>query len=96
MNGIFLTNDEYAFPDTRMEVELQVGDVIKPIYPVLYSPDNYDGYYEGNPIVVDENGLTMDLVWLSPGWYQYGFKFIDVYGNGHYSKLVDIEITDQA
>jgi hypothetical protein len=81
INGIFLTSDEYSAPDTRMEVTLQPGDVIEPLYPTLDSPDDYSGYYVGDPITVGEEGLSLDLVWLPAGTYQYGFKFSPEYGN---------------
>jgi hypothetical protein len=96
INGIFLTSDEYSAPDTRMEVTLQPGDIIEPLYPTLKSPDGYSGYYVGDPITVGEEGLSLDLVWLPDGTYQYGFKFIDVYGNTQYSELVDIEVTGKS
>ncbi len=94
INGVFLSNDETIMPDTRMEVTVQYGDVITPIYQTLYSPDGFDGYYSGDPITVTDSGLTLELTWLPAGTYQYGFKFIDVYGGVQYSELVDIDITE--
>ena len=92
INGVFLSNDETALPDTRMEVTVQTGDVITPIYQTIWAPDGYDGYYEGDPITVTGNGLELELIWLPDGVYQYGFKFIDIYGNVYYSTLVDITV----
>lgn len=92
INGIFLSNDEFSVPDTRMEVTLQPGDVITPLYNTLYAPDGYEGDYVGDPITVDENGLVLELIWLPDATYQYGFKFIDVYGYVSYSDLVDIDV----
>jgi Clostripain family. len=92
INGVFLSNDETSMPDTRMEVTVKPGDTVVPVYHILDSPHGTKGYYQGNPIVVAESGLALDLVWLPDGWYQYGFKFIDIFGGVYYSQLVDIEI----
>lgn len=77
INGIFLTNDEFSVPDTRMEVTLQAGDVICPLYNDIGGGDDV----AGEPITVGESGIEIALIWLPDGVYQYGFKFIDVYGN---------------
>ena len=92
INGVFLSNDETVMPDTRMEVTVEPGDVITPIYHTYYSPDGYDGDYEGDPVTVDSGGLILEFVWLPDGTYEYGFKFIDIYGGVYYSQLVDITI----
>jgi hypothetical protein len=91
INGVFLSNDQTVMPDTRMEVTVQPGDVIAPIYQI-YSYDGYTGYYEGDSVTVTASGLYLDIIWLPDGVYQYGFKFIDVYGNVYYSELVDIPV----
>jgi hypothetical protein len=94
INGVFLTNDETTMPDTRMEVTVVNGDVITPIYQTISSSDGFEGYYSGDPITVMDSGLTLALTWLPSATYQYGFKFIDVYGSVQYSELVDIDITE--
>lgn len=92
INGIFLTNDVLSVPNTRMEVQLKAGDVIRPLYKTQYAPDGYKGDYMGDPITVGEDGIELKLITLPAGTYQYGFKFIDIYGYEHYSELVDIDV----
>ncbi len=94
VNGVFLTNDEYSVPDTRMEVTVAVGDTVTPIYNTISAPDGYEGYWEGTSITLGADGLSVELIWLPDGTYQYGFKFIDIYGYIHYSELVDIPVSN--
>lgn len=89
-NGIYYANEQ-GLPGTRKSIELKAGDLITPIYPVLHAPDGYEGYYIGETFTVDENGLYLSTIWLSNGVYQYGFMFIDCYGNTHYSDTIDFE-----
>ena len=91
-NGIFYTNDEYAPPSTKFAIDLQIGDEITPLYTTLYAEDGYDGYYVGDPFYVDENGLYLELIWLPDGYYEYGFMFIDCYGEVHYSESTGFEL----
>lgn len=91
-NGIFYSTNEYSIPNTKLSIDLQIGDAITPIYTTLYSQDGFDGYYEGNTFYVDENGLYLGLISLPNGFYQYGFMFIDCYGNTHYSDFIDLEL----
>jgi hypothetical protein len=92
-NGIYYSNDEYSIPNTKLSIELKPGDAITPIYPTLYSPDGFDGYYTGETFYVDENGLNLELMWLPDGSYQYGFLFIDCYGGTHYSDTIDFDLS---
>ncbi len=94
INGIFLTDDEFSVPDTRMEMTVQPGDIIEPVYNTLFSPEGYEGDYVGDPITVGADGLKLELINLPVGKYQYGFKFIDVYGYVSYSQLVDVNIAE--
>jgi hypothetical protein len=79
-------------PNTKISIDLKPGDEITPVYPTLYSPDNYEGYYIGDTFKVDESGLSLGLIWLPKGSYQYGFMFIDCYGNTQFSDTIDFEI----
>ncbi len=90
VNGVFLTNNETSLPDTRMEVIVQPGATITMIYSVR--PDKTE-YVEGGSFTVTSSGLSLDLISLPEGVYQYGFKFIDIYGNVHYSEFVDIPVS---
>lgn len=90
VNGVFLTNNETSLPDTRMEVIVQPGATITMIYSVR--PDKTE-YVEGDSFTVTSSGLSLDLISLPEGVYQYGFKFIDIYGNVHYSEFVDIPVS---
>jgi hypothetical protein len=90
-NGIYYANEQ-GLPGTRKSIELKAGDKITPIYPVLDAPDGYEGYYIGETFTVDENGLYLSTIVLSNGVYQYGFMFIDCYGNTHYSDTIDFEL----
>ncbi len=92
--GIYYSNDEYSPPNTKFSIEIEIGDEITPLYPVVYAEDGSDGYYEGDPFYLDEDGLYLDLIWLPDGVYQYGFLFIDNYGNWHYSDFIDFELTE--
>jgi hypothetical protein len=65
------------------------GDVVTPIYWPLYQEGGYD-YYYGSDIVIGNEGLSLSLVELPTGEdYEYGFMFIDIYGNYHYSDTLD-------
>ena len=66
--------------------------MVSPVYRTIWATDGYDGYYEGEPLTVNSSGLTLELIQLPDGVYQYGFKFIDIYGNNYYSQLVDITV----
>lgn len=91
-NGIFYTIDEYAAPSTKMSIELEIGDEITPLYKALYSEDGYEGYYTGEPFLVGNGGLCLELIWLPDGLYKYGFLFIDNYGNEHHSEFIEFEL----
>lgn len=91
-NGIFYSNDEYAAPSSKLSIDLMIDDAITPLYSTLYAEDGYEGYYEGDTFYVDENGLYLELIWLPDGYYQYGFMFIDIYGETHYSEFTDYEL----
>lgn len=90
--GIYYGSDEHSLPNTKMSIDLKPGDGITPIYKALYSPDGYDGYYIGDTFYVGEKGLSLGLIWLPGGRYDYGFVFIDCYGNTHYSETVDFKL----
>ncbi len=91
--GIFYSSNEYAAPSTRFAIDLKPGDVVTPIYWPLYTQDGYDDYYIGEDIVIGSEGLYLELVWLpAQNNYQYGFMFIDVYGNYHYSETIDFSL----
>ncbi len=91
--GIFYSSDAYAAPSSKLAIDLQPGDVVTPIYWPLYTEDGYDDYYIGDDIVIGADGLYLDLVWLpEENDYQYGFVFIDVYGNYHYSETIDFSL----
>ena len=89
VNGVFLANDATSLPDTRMEVIVQPGATVTMIYNVR--PDGTE-YLEGDSFTVTSSGLMLDIIMLPEGVYQYGFKFVDIYGNVHYSEFVDIPI----
>ena len=91
--GIFYSSNEYAAPSTRFAIDLKPGDVVTPIYWPLYTQDGYDDFYIGEDIVIGSDGLYLELVWLpEENDYQYGFMFIDVYGNYHYSDTIDFSL----
>jgi hypothetical protein len=90
--GIYYGSDEHALPNTKLSIDLKMGDAITPIYPTLYSPDGYDGYYIGDTFYAGEKGLSLGLIWLPDGEYDYGFVFFDCYGNRHYSETVDFKL----
>jgi hypothetical protein len=91
--GIFYSSNEYAAPSTRFAIDLKPGDVVTPIYWPLFTQDGYDDYYIGEDIVIGSDGLYLELVWLpEENDYQYGFMFIDVYGNYHYSDTIDFSL----
>lgn len=92
--GIYYSNDEYSPPNTKFSIELEIGDEIIPLYSAIYAEDGYDGYYEGEPFYLDENGLYLELIWLPDGVYEYGFLFVDNYGNQHYSDFIDFELSE--
>jgi hypothetical protein len=94
-DGIYYATDEYSMPNTKISIDLKPGDEITPVYPTLYSPDNYKGYYIGGTFKVDESGLSLGLIWLPKGSYQYGFMFYDCYGNTHYSDTIDFEVSGE-
>lgn len=92
--GIYYAADQYAIPNTKLSIDLKPGDEITPMYPTLSSPDGYTGYYVGDTFKVDESGLSLGLIWLPGGSYQYGFMFIDCYGNTQYSDTIDFDLSD--
>jgi hypothetical protein len=94
VNGVFLTNDETSMPDTRMEVIVQTGAKVTLVYNIRSSPDGMEGYAQGDTFTVTSGGLRPTLIPLPAGTYQYGFKFIDIYGNVHYSEFVDINYAE--
>ena len=93
-NGIYYTNDEFAAPNTKLSIELEVGDAITPTFNTLYAEDGQDGYYEGETFYIGEDGLYMELVWLPPGDYYYGFLLVDSYGDYHYTEYSYIEVAE--
>jgi len=90
VNGVFLVDEETSLPDMRMEVTVQAGDTITMVYAVR--PDGTE-YVEGDSFTVPSSGLELSLISLPEGTYQYGFKFIDIYGNIYYSEFVDILVS---
>lgn len=90
--GIYYGSDEHARPNTKLSIDLKPGDAITPIYKALYSPDGYDGYYKGDTFYVGDKGILPGFVWLPGGEYNYGFVFIDCYGNTHDSETVDFKL----
>ncbi len=90
--GIYYGSDEHSLPNTKLSIDLQPGDRITPIYKVLYSPDGYDGIYTGGEFYVDEKGISLGFIWLPRGEYNYGFVFIDCYGNTHESETIDLKL----
>lgn len=91
-NGIFYSNEDFTAPNTKFTIELKVGDKITPTYTTLFGGGEYEGYYEGEPFVVDEDGLYLELIWLPDGNYYYGFMFIDKYGESHYTDHIPIQV----
>lgn len=91
-NGIFYANEDFSAPNTKFTIELKVGDIITPTYTTLFGGGEYEGYYEGEPFVVDEDGLYLELIWLPDGNYYYGFMFIDKYGESHYTDHIPIKV----
>ncbi len=90
--GIYYGSDEHSQPNTKLSIDLQPGDAVTPIYKTLYSPDGYEGYYTGDTFYIDEKGISLGLIWLPDGEYNYGFVFIDCYGNTHESETVDLKL----
>ena len=90
-NGIYYTNDEFAPPSSKLSINLQIGDAITPLYSTMYSEEGYD-YYVGDTFYVDEYGLYLEWNLLPDGLYDYGFMFIDVYGNYHYSDFIQKQV----
>ncbi len=87
VNGVFYTNDEYSPPNTKLSIELTYGDEITPVYPVLY-PDGAEEYWYGEPFYLNDDGLYLEWDYLPDGDYEYGFMFVDVYGEIHYSDFI--------
>ncbi len=88
--GIFYSSGDYTAPSSKLSIDLKPGDVVTPIYWPLYSEDNYDDYYVGTDIVIGDDGLYLDFIELPKGEdYEYGFMFIDIYGQYHYSETLD-------
>jgi len=58
-------------------------------------PEDYEGYYIGETFYVDESGLYLETIWLPYGSYNYGFMFIDCYGDTHYSDTIDFELFEE-
>lgn len=91
-NGIFYTNDEFAAPNTKLSIELKIGDAITPTFNTLYAEDGQEGYYEGETFYVDKDGLYLGLVWLPDGDYYYGFLLVDSYGDYHYTEYSYVKV----
>ncbi len=88
--GIFYSSDDYAAPSSKLAIDLEPGDVVTPVYWPLYTEGSYDDYYVGNDIVIGGDGLYLEFIDLPTGEdYEYGFMFIDIYGNYHYSETLD-------
>ena len=88
--GIFYSSDEYAAPSSKLAIDLKPGDVVTPVYWPLYTEGSYDDFYVGTDIVIGSEGLYLDFIALPTGEdYEYGFMFIDIYGNYHYSETLD-------
>jgi hypothetical protein len=87
VNGVFYTNDEYAPPNTKLSIELTYGDEITPVYPVLYT-EGTEEYRYGAPFYLNDDGLYLEWNYLPEGDYEYGFMFVDVYGEIHYSDFI--------
>ena len=76
-------------PNSKMMIELEYGDEITPVYPLLMANDWSDEYRYGEPFYVDESGLYLEWGDLpDAGIYEYGFMFNDVYGGSHYSDFI--------
>lgn len=91
-NGIFYANEDFSAPNTKFTIDLKAGDEITPTYTTLFGGGDYEGYYEGEPFTVDEDGLYLEIIWLPDGDYYYGFMFIDKYGEQHYTDYTPIQV----
>ena len=88
--GIFYSSDDYSAPSSKLSIDLKPGDVVTPIYWPLYTEGSYDDYYVGTDIIIGSDGLYLEFIELPTGEdYEYGFMFIDIYGNYHYSETLD-------
>ena len=74
----------------RGSIPLEAGTTIYPLFTAV-SADGTEREYQGNAIVIPEEGLELTWEKIPDGHYQYCFGLTDLSGQVHYTNSVELK-----